>query len=151
MVVTSLIERKRDGGRLSVQEWAGLVEGYAAGRIPDYQIAALLMAVVWRGLTPEELLALTGAMLASGDRLDFGDWPKPRVDKHSTGGVGDKTSLILVPLVASCGVAVPMISGAGLGRPNGTSVAAPRNGDHLELCPGQRTADLVCGRAQLPG
>jgi pyrimidine-nucleoside phosphorylase len=96
-------------------------------------MSALLMAVVWRGLAPEELAALTDAMLASGDRLRFDGWDTPRVDKHSTGGVGDKVSLILAPLVAACGVAVPMMSGRGLGHTGGTI-------DKLEAIPGFRTA-----------
>jgi pyrimidine-nucleoside phosphorylase len=88
--------------------------------VPDYQMSALAMAVVWRGLEPGELTALTDAMLQSGRRLEFGDWATPRVDKHSIGGVGDKTSLLLAPMVAACGVAVPMISGRGLGHTGGT-------------------------------
>ncbi len=132
MVFQSLIERKRDGGALAPATWSALVTDYLAGRIPDYQMSALLMAVVWRGLEPEELAALTEAMLVSGDRLDFGDWSTPRVDKHSTGGVGDKVSLVLAPLVASCGVAVPMMSGRGLGHTGGTV-------DKLESIPGFRT------------
>ena len=132
MVIPSLIERKRDGGTLSPAEWKALVEGYTAGSVPDFQMSALLMAVVWRGLAPEELAALTDAMLASGTRLDFGDWKVPRVDKHSTGGVGDKVSIILAPLVATCGVAVPMMSGRGLGHTGGTL-------DKLEAIPGFRT------------
>ena len=109
MVIPPLIEHKRDGHALAPEQWAGLIEEYTADRVPDYQMAALLMAVVWRGLAPDELAALTDAMIASGDRLRFDDFPLPRVDKHSTGGVGDKVSLLLAPMVASCGVAVPMI------------------------------------------
>jgi pyrimidine-nucleoside phosphorylase len=133
MVIPSLIERKRDGGTLTPDEWRSLIEAYTAGEVPDYQMSALLMAVVWRGLAPEELAALTDAMLASGDRLRFDGWETPRVDKHSTGGVGDKVSLILAPLVAACGVAVPMMSGRGLGHTGGTI-------DKLEAIPGFRTA-----------
>jgi len=132
MVFQRLIERKRDGGALSAEEWTVTLADFMAGRIPDYQMAALLMAVVWRGLEPEELTALTEAMLASGDHLDFGTWPAPRVDKHSTGGVGDKVSLVLAPLVASCGVAVPMMCGRALGHTGGTV-------DKLEAIPGFRT------------
>ena len=132
MVVPSLIERKRDGSSLSPGEWAALVRAYGTGEVPDYQMAALLMAVVWRGLTPEELSELTRAMLESGDRLRFDGWTVPRVDKHSTGGVGDKTSLILAPMVACCGVAVPMMSGRGLGHTGGTL-------DKLESIPGFST------------
>ena len=91
-----------------------------AGQVPDYQMSALAMAVVWRGLEPGELTALTDAMLQSGRRLEFGEWATPRVDKHSIGGVGDKTSLLLAPMVAACGAAVPMISGRGLGHTGGT-------------------------------
>jgi len=133
MVIPSLIERKRDGGTLTPAEWRALVEAYTAGNVPDYQMSALLMAVVWRGLAAEELAALTDAMLESGDRLRFEGWATPRVDKHSTGGVGDKVSLILAPLVATCGVAVPMMSGRGLGHTGGTI-------DKLESIPGFRTA-----------
>ena len=120
MVVPSLIQRKRDGEALTPKEWAGLIEGYVAGHIPDYQMSALLMAVVWRGLTAQELAALTDAMIASGNRLRFDGLAQPVVDKHSTGGIGDKVSLLLAPMVASCGVAVPMMSGRGLGHTGGT-------------------------------
>jgi pyrimidine-nucleoside phosphorylase len=132
MVVPSLIERKRDGSALPAGEWAALIRAYGAGDVPDYQMAALLMAVVWRGLSAEELAELTAAMLESGDRLRFDGWTVPRVDKHSTGGVGDKTSLILAPMVACCGVAVPMMSGRGLGHTGGTL-------DKLESIPGFST------------
>lgn len=132
MVIPSLIERKREGEPLAAGSWAEIVTAYATGGIPDYQMAALLMAVVWRGLSPGELRELTDAMLASGARLDFGDWGVPRVDKHSTGGVGDKTSLLLAPMLACCGVAVPMMSGRGLGHTGGTL-------DKLESIPGFST------------
>ena len=132
MVIPSLIERKRDGSSLAPGTWAAIVRAYAAGEVPDYQMAALLMAVVWRGLTPAELSELTAAMLASGDRLRFDGWSVPRVDKHSTGGVGDKTSLLLAPMVACCGAAVPMMSGRGLGHTGGTL-------DKLESIPGFST------------
>jgi pyrimidine-nucleoside phosphorylase len=132
MVIPSLIQHKRDGGALAPSEWTRLIADYTAGRVPDYQMAALLMAVVWRGLEPAELAALTDAMLESGDRLRFADTVPPRVDKHSTGGVGDKVSLLLAPMVASCGVAVPMMSGRGLGHTGGTL-------DKLEAIPGFRT------------
>jgi pyrimidine-nucleoside phosphorylase len=108
------------------------VAGYVAGQVPDYQMSAMAMAVVWRGLEPGELAALTEAMLHSGAMLDFGDWSTPRVDKHSIGGVGDKTSLLLAPMVACLGVAVPMISGRGLGHTGGTL-------DKLEAIPGFNT------------
>jgi pyrimidine-nucleoside phosphorylase len=133
MVIPSLIQHKRDGHALRPAEWTELIGEYTAGRVPDYQMSALLMAVVWRGLTPEELTALTDAMLASGDRLRFDGFDRPRADKHSTGGIGDKVSLLLAPMVASCGVAVPMMSGRGLGHTGGTL-------DKLESIPGFRTA-----------
>jgi len=143
MFVVPLIERKRDGAALSAEEWSALIAAYAEGRVPDYQIAALLMAVVFRGLERHELAALTDAMLASGDRLSFDGWATPRVDKHSTGGVGDKVSLVLAPLVAACGVAVPMMSGRGLGHTGGTL-------DKLEAIPGFRTGlSLAEAKAQV--
>ena len=132
MLIPRLIERKRDGLSLTGDEWRALVAGYVAGRVPDYQMSAMAMAVVWRGLEPGELAALTEAMLHSGAMLDFGDWSTPRVDKHSIGGVGDKTSLLLAPMVACLGVAVPMISGRGLGHTGGTL-------DKLEAIPGFNT------------
>src|SRR5436309_3401055 len=143
MLVVPLIERKRDGGALTPEEWSALVAAYTAGRVPDYQMAALLMAVLLRGLERHELAALTDAMLASGQRLSFDSWATPRVDKHSTGGVGDKVSLVLAPLVAACGVAVPMMSGRGLGHTGGTL-------DKLEAIPGFRTGlSLAETRAQV--
>lgn len=129
--VARLIERKRDGGALSLDEWTGIIRDYAADRVPDYQIAALMMAVFLNGLEPRELDAVTDAMLMSGGRLSFADGLAV-VDKHSTGGVGDKVSLVLAPLIASCGVAVPMMSGRGLGHTGGTL-------DKLEAIPGFRT------------
>ncbi|HEX7595177.1 MAG TPA: thymidine phosphorylase [Gemmatimonadaceae bacterium] len=129
MIVPRLIERKRDGGRLEPAEIRELVLEYAEGRVPDYQMAAFLMAVFFRGFDRTEMSALMEAMLASGKRLDLSRLPMPRVDKHSTGGVGDKTSLILAPLIASLGVAVPMMSGRGLGHTGGTL-------DKLESIPG---------------
>jgi pyrimidine-nucleoside phosphorylase len=143
MVIPALIEHKRDGRALAPEVWATLVRDYAAGRIPDYQISALLMAVFFRGLEPEELAALTDAMVDSGDRLRFDGHPVPVADKHSTGGVGDKVSLLLAPMVASCGVAVPMMSGRGLGHTGGTL-------DKLESIPGFRTnLSLQEARAQI--
>ena len=132
MLAQRLIERKRDGGRLEPGEWRALVLAYAAGHVPDYQMAALLMAAFLRGLDRGETGALTEAMMASGLRLDLSHLRTPRVDKHSTGGVGDKVSIILAPLVASLGVAVPMMSGRGLGHTGGTL-------DKLESIPGMRT------------
>jgi pyrimidine-nucleoside phosphorylase len=143
MIVVPLIERKRDGGRLTPEEWSAIVAEYTAGRIPDYQIAALLMASYLKGLERTELAALTDAMLASGQRLSFDGWATPRIDKHSTGGVGDKVSLVLAPLVAACGVAVPMMSGRGLGHTGGTL-------DKLESIPGFRTnLSLAEAKAQV--
>jgi pyrimidine-nucleoside phosphorylase len=143
MLATRLIERKRDGGRIEVGEWHSLARAYAAGHIPDYQMAAFLMACYLRGLDRGETAALTDAMLKSGETLDLSDLAIPRVDKHSTGGVGDKVSIILAPLVASVGVAVPMMSGRGLGHTGGTL-------DKLESIPGFRTdLSLRDARAQL--
>ena len=142
MFVVPLIERKRDGGALTPEQWSALVAEYTAGRVPDYQMSALLMAVLLKGLERTELAALTDAMLASGQRLSF-DGPTPRIDKHSTGGVGDKVSLVLAPLVAACGVAVPMMSGRGLGHTGGTL-------DKLEAIPGFRTGlSLAEAKAQV--
>lgn len=133
MIVSHLIERKRDGGRIAPDEWRALTTGYAQGEVPDYQMAALLMAIYIRGLDAEETRALTDAMIESGNRLDLSALPVPRIDKHSTGGVGDKVSLVLAPVIASIGIAVPMMSGRGLGHTGGTL-------DKLESIPGFRTA-----------
>src|SRR6476469_3855426 len=143
MVIPSLIQHKRDGNALEPEEWTRLIREYTDGRVPDYQMSALLMAVVFRGLASEELAALTDAMIASGDRLKFDGLDRPVADKHSTGGIGDKVSLLLAPMVASCGVAVPMMSGRGLGHTGGTL-------DKLEAIPGFRTGlSLVEARAQV--
>src|SRR6266550_3481093 len=133
MIVPRLIERKRDGEQLEPQEIRELVLAYAKGQIPDYQMAAFLMAVYFRGFDRSEMNAMMEAMLESGRRLDLSRLPMTRIDKHSTGGVGDKTSLILAPLIASLGIAVPMMSGRGLGHTGGTL-------DKLESIPGFRTA-----------
>ena len=132
MNVVELIERKRDGGRVEATEWRALMRAYAADEVPDYQMSALAMAILFRGMADEEIEALTAAMLESGRMLELGHLKVPRVDKHSTGGVGDKVSLILAPLVAACGIAVPMMSGRGLGHTGGTL-------DKLESIPGFRT------------
>jgi pyrimidine-nucleoside phosphorylase/thymidine phosphorylase len=126
-----VIRRKRDGGELSSDEIAFFVRGVTSGEWADYQASALLMSVFFRGMTEAEQQALTEEMLRSGEVLDFSEIPLPKVDKHSTGGVGDKTSLVLAPLAAACGVSVPMISGRGLGHTGGTL-------DKLEAIKGYR-------------
>lgn len=128
---TELIERKRDGDELTPSEIAWLIAAYTDGTVADYQMAAMAMAVYLNGLTAAELAAWTDAMMTSGDVLDLSAIPSPKVDKHSTGGVGDKVSIPLAPIVASCGIAVPMMSGRGLGHTGGTL-------DKLESIPGFR-------------
>jgi len=140
MIVPRLIERKRSGESLDPSELRELVLAYATGKVPDYQMAAFLMAVYFRGLDRVEMNALMDAMLESGKRLDLSHLAIPRIDKHSTGGVGDKVSLILAPLIASLGVAVPMMSGRGLGHTGGTL-------DKLESIPGFKTG-LTLAQAQ---
>lgn len=129
MNVVELIQRKRDGGTLAKDEIAWLVKSYTAGAVPDYQMAAMAMAIFLNGLEPAELVEWTRAMLHSGEVLDFSGVEAPKVDKHSTGGVGDKVSIPLAPMVAACGVAIPMMSGRGLGHTGGTL-------DKLESIPG---------------
>lgn len=132
-----IIEKKRDGIPLSEPEIRDFVGRYTDGVIPEYQMAALAMAIYFQGMTPEEITFLTDAMMCSGDLIDTSGLALPTADKHSTGGIGDKVSLILAPLVACCGVAVPMLSGRGLGITGGTL-------DKLESIPGYRT-DLSTG------
>lgn len=143
MRTVDLIYRKREGEELSPEEITFLVSGYTRGEIPDYQMSAFLMAVCWQGMTDREVSALTECMLTSGETVDLEGVNGLKVDKHSTGGVGDKTSLIAAPLAASAGVVVPMISGRGLGHTGGTL-------DKLESIPGFRT-NLTTGefKAQL--
>src|SRR6516225_4267141 len=135
MLTAELIRRKRDGLELSDSEISQLVSGIADGSVTDAQVGALAMAIVWRGMSPAERVALTGAMTRSGDVLEWGDAgvQGPILDKHSTGGVGDKVSLLLAPIVAACGGSVPMISGRGLGHTGGTL-------DKLEAIPGYDVA-----------
>jgi pyrimidine-nucleoside phosphorylase len=132
MRTVDLLHRKRDGEELSPEEVTALVEGYTRGDIPDYQMSAFLMAVYFSGMSDREVSALTESMMRSGEVLNLSDIPGPKVDKHSTGGVGDKTSLIAAPLAAAAGVVVPMISGRALGHTGGTL-------DKLESIPGFRT------------
>jgi pyrimidine-nucleoside phosphorylase len=129
MHIPTLISRKRDGGELSAREIQQLIAGYTAGGVPDYQMSAFAMAVFFKGMTPAETAALTRAMLESGDCFAHRSGHPPVVDKHSTGGIGDKVSLVLAPLVACTGCWVPMVSGRGLGITGGTL-------DKLESIPG---------------
>ncbi|HEV2425041.1 MAG TPA: thymidine phosphorylase [Terriglobia bacterium] len=132
MDAVSTIRKKRDGRRLDAAEIAAFVDAYTRGAIPDYQASALAMAIFFQGLDAAETADLTNAILHSGKVMDFSDIPATKVDKHSTGGVGDKTSLIIAPVAAAAGLAVPMISGRGLGHTGGTL-------DKLESIPGFRT------------
>jgi pyrimidine-nucleoside phosphorylase len=133
LAVPALIAKKRDGGALTDGEIEEIIAGAVRGTIPDYQLSALLMAIVWRGLDPRELVTWTRAMIDSGERLSWKGLPGPTVDKHSTGGVGDKVSLCLAPLCAAAGLYVPMMAGRALGHTGGTL-------DKLETIPGFRTA-----------
>src|SRR6201996_5074226 len=132
MRTVDLILRKRGDEELSVEEIRYLIGGYTTGEIPDYQISAFLMATYFTGMTDRELSSFTEVMISSGETLSLDDIPGVKVDKHSTGGVGDKTSLICAPIAAAAGVIVPMISGRGLGHTGGTL-------DKLESIPGFRT------------
>ena len=130
--IPEIIQKKRDGGELSRDEMEALVLGGLRGEVPDYQVSAWLMAVYFRGMTPQETTTLTSILQHSGRQLELPSLDKPILDKHSTGGVGDKTSLVVVPLLAALGIAVPKMSGRGLGFTGGTV-------DKLESIPGFRT------------
>ena len=133
MRMVDLIEKKRDGGVLSDEEIRFIIDGFTKGEIPDYQMSAWAMAVFYKGMTDHETAVLTDAMMRSGDTIDLSRFGTKSVDKHSTGGVGDKTTLVIAPIVAACGVKIAKMSGRGLGHTGGTI-------DKMESVPGTRTS-----------
>ena len=133
MDAIDVLRTKRDGGALSADQIRWVIDAYTRGDVADEQMAALAMAILLNGMNRREISRWTGAMIASGERMDFSALSRPTADKHSTGGVGDKITLPLAPLVAACGVAVPQLSGRGLGHTGGTL-------DKLEAIPGWRAA-----------